>query len=176
MMLPFGLNIQGIVGIAVSVVLATLLVIEKVGHADTRRDLVEFTRLYGGEKSAHQRTQLNYREAAEKARAADAANAARVKAEQSAITQKREAEYEARIADARARAERLHRGSQAAANPGGPGAAGVSRPGATSGGPDGPPAEGGLSQSDALIATEQAIQLEELQRWVREQSRVEVSK
>ena len=84
------LNGQGIAGIAVSLCLAVLLVIQK---GDTRHWMDEstrFERLYRAEQSAFAGTVSNYRAAAETARSADLANAQRVASEQRAINQRSE--------------------------------------------------------------------------------------
>jgi len=96
------------------------------------------------------------------------ANARRVETAQNAITEEVTRDYEARIADLRRRAERLR---QARAPAAGPGGGGASLPGAGSaaGGPDGGAADNGLSLEQRIVATEQAIQLDELQRWIRRQ-------
>jgi hypothetical protein len=89
------------------------------------------------------------------------------------ITDAISADYERRIADVRARAERLR--DQLAANPRRP--AGPDLPGISdaAGGADGAAGEAGLPAAycplpDGVIATEQAIRLDELQAWVREQA------
>jgi hypothetical protein len=117
-------------------------------------------------------TVANYRAAAEKARQADAANKARVEAEQRSINERTSHDYEARLAAARALAERLRHGSQGAAYPGAGGTApvpGVSSPAAGSAQAPG----NGLPVDTALLATEQAIQLDELISWVIRQHAVD---
>ena len=126
--------------------------------------------LFHGEEAAHAATVANYRAAAEQARQDDAANLARVKSEQATINERTEDDFETRIAAARALAERLHRqagrpaadpgAGQAAPVPGVPTAAGSAPQGA---------GESELPRPDALIATEQAIQLDEIIKWIRAQ-------
>ena len=125
------------------------------------------------EKKAFDETVANYRAAADQARAADKANADRVALEQSKVNQER---TETRLADADAHYQRLRAQSAAAAHSGSGGAAPVSgaRPdrsaAAGASGQDGLPqpasATGAdsdpFSLSDRLIATRQAIQLDEL--------------
>jgi hypothetical protein len=101
------------------------------------------------------------------------ANVARVTAEQKTIADERTKSYESRIADARARADRLrgassiHQGTaDATGMPGVPAAPGL---GQASG-------QGGLSAGDALIATEQAIELDELIKEWRKQSAIDPNK
>ncbi len=124
-------------------------------------------------QAAHAATVANYRATAERARRDDAANAARVRDGQQRINERTRTDYESRIASARARAERLR--VEAAAS------AARSRAGGNSPVPGLPAASRGASEasredrfphSDRALATEQAIQLDELIRWVREQSAV----
>jgi hypothetical protein len=127
------------------------------------------------EKSAHATTVANYRAAADRARRLDAENIARVKAEQTAINERTSHEFEARIAAARAHAERLRRQpTGSAANPGSAGATPVPGVPAASGRAPRTAGEDGLSVTDRLIATEQAIQLDELIKWVKRQAGVDV--
>ncbi len=169
------INVQGIVGIAVSAILAILLGLQMTHTRHWHKQSDRFEHLYDAEKIAHQGTILNYREAAETARKADAANKARAQREQVAINTEREQSYEARIADARARADRVRREQgTTAAHPGSSGGAPVSRlPGPPSDDGAASP-EAGLSLDDRLIATEQAIQLDELIRWVNSQTRIDL--
>ena len=168
------LNPQGIAGIAVSFALAVLLVVQKGETRHWKMQSCRFEQLYRGEQSAFAATVANYRAAAEAARADDLANAQRVAAEQRAINQRSSNEFEARLADARARAERLRLEAAATrANPG-------SRPGpplpglpASAGRADQAAGENRLPAPDALIATEQAIQLDELIKWVKAQAKVD---
>jgi hypothetical protein len=111
----------------------------------------------------------------EAARASDAANKTRVEGEQSAISQERGSSYEARIADARARAAERVRRPAPAANPGRGGTAPVSGLPAPAGGTTEGSGQDGLSDSDRLIATEQAIQLDELIKWVKAQHVIDVN-
>jgi hypothetical protein len=126
------------------------------------------------ERGAHSATVAGYRAAAAQARAADAANAARVKADQAAINERTADDYQNRIAAARAAAGGLRRTAGAATDPGGggatpvPGLSAAAARAAESAGQD------GLSPPERLIATEQAIQLDELIHWVKAQREVEV--
>ena len=114
------------------------------------------------------------RRAAAAARAADQANARRVAAGQPAINERTANDYETRLADARARAERLRvqppppqpipalaEQRHCPAYPLPPEAA------AQAAGQDRLPA------ADALTATEQAIQLDELIKWVKAQAAID---
>lgn len=128
------------------------------------------------EQQAHQTTVANYRAAAEVARRMDAENVLRVKAEQAAINERTSHEYQARLAAARAAADRLRRQIPgAAANPGGAGAAPVPGVPAPAGGPAEAAGQDGFSVADRLTATEQAIQLDELIKWVKRQAGVDVN-
>jgi hypothetical protein len=130
--------------------------------------------LYVQAEAAHAATLANYRAAAEQARLDDAANVARVRADQAAISERIANDFETRIDSARAGARRLReRAATAAAHPGagrGSSVPGVPTP---AGGAAQAAGEDRLPQSDRLVATEQAIQLDELIKWVRAQAGVE---
>jgi hypothetical protein len=168
------LDWQGIAGIAVSLALALLLVIQKAEIRHWKKQSGELEQLYSKERAAHAGTIANYRAAADAARAADAANLERVSAEQRSINERTEHDFEARLAAARTLAQRL-RGQAAAADPGARGAASVPGLPAPAGGPVASSGEDGLPDSDRLLATEQAIQLDELINWIREQAAVDSS-
>jgi hypothetical protein len=176
------LNPQGIAGIAVALCLSILLVLANGETRHWKGESARYEQLYARERSAFALTVANYRAAADQARAADQANADRVAAEQRGINQRSQNALESRLADARARAEQLRR--EAATGPTDPRTGGASSmPGlpAAAGGaaqaaredrlPAASPAE--LGTGDALTATEQAIQLDELIRWVRAQAEVD---
>jgi hypothetical protein len=124
-------------------------------------------------KAAFDQTVANYRAAAQQARAADAVNAARVKTAQAAISERTADDYETRIAAARADAQRLRDNPTAAAD------SGAGRAAPMPGLPAAPErasqaaGEDELSADDKLTATEQAIQLDELIKWVKAQAGVE---
>jgi hypothetical protein len=168
------LNPQGIAGIAASLCLAVLLVIQKAETHHWKRHGARFEQLYRDGQSAFAATVANYRAAADAARIADKANAERVASEQRAINERTSNAYEARLADARARAEQLRVGAaHAAADPGhrsGPSMPGLPTPAVRSA--QGP-GENRLPPADALTATEQAIQLDELIKWIRAQAEVD---
>jgi len=135
-----------------------------------------YAELLAGERAAHAATIANVRVAAAQSREADAANAARVRSEQASINERTEDDFESRISAARAAADRLRAKSQvgtggrdggATPMPGLPAAAARPAQGAR---------EDRFSDPDRLTATEQAIQLDELIKWVRAQAAVEVSK
>lgn len=155
--------------------LAILAGVQTLDRNSWHRKADQFELSWHQEENAHSRTILNYETAAKQAREADAANKKRVDAEQKAINEQRDQAYEARLADARARADRLRHELEAArAHPGGPGAAPMPGVSNAAGGPDGAADEGGFSLRDRLTATEQAIRLDELQKWVRQQVGVDV--
>jgi hypothetical protein len=165
------LNIQGIAGIAVSLALAVLLVVQKVETRHWKKQSAGFEQRYLQEQTAFAGTVANYHAAAETARAADKATAARVAAEQRAITERTSDDFEARLAAARARAQQLRLRSQAAADPGARRSASLPGLSATAGSPA-DTAQNRLPPADALTATEQAIQLDELIKWVKAQAQI----
>ena len=167
--IPPGLSLKLIVGIACALLLALLVHDRNRWKGKTEH----YAALLSAERSAHSATVANYRAAAEQARNSDAANAARVKADQAAISERTSNDFESRIAAARARSERLRSGAgSAAADTRSGGAAPVPAvPTAAEGTAQGA-GEDGLPQADQMIATEQAIQLDELIKWVERQAAV----
>jgi len=169
------LNVQGIAGLVAGLALAILLVIQKGETHHWKKQSAGYEQLYRSEQAAFAGTVANVRAAADLARAADLANARRVAADQRAINERTAHDFEARLADARAHAQRLQHSAQAAAdsNPGAGGAANLPhlpaapRSAAQAAGAD------RLPVPDALTATEQAIQLDELINWVRAQAKVD---
>jgi signal transduction histidine kinase len=173
MMLLRLLNVQGIAGIAVSLALGILLVIQKGETHHWRKQSGQYEQLYQDEQAALAGTVANYRAAADAARSADRAAAERVAAEQTKISQEKSDELETRLAAARAAAERLRHDAEAAADPRGRGATPVPGLSATPGQPHQSAGENGFSIPDRLTATEQAIQLDELIKWVKAQAKVD---
>lgn len=120
------------------------------------------------------------RRAAALAEAEDAANAARAERDQIRVSQEVNDDYVAQLAELRRRYDALRVRSRAAgASPGGGADAPVPGLSHAPGGAYDPAAEAGLSSggraledSDALIASEQALRLRALQEWVRGQARV----
>ena len=166
------LNIQGIAGIAVSVALGILLLVQKGETRHWRKQSASVEQLYREEQAAFATTVADYRAAATQARAADQANARRVAADQRNISERTEHDFEARLAAARADAQRLRIAAQAAANPGAGRSASMPGLSAGTGGAAEAAGQDGLPPPDTLIATEQAIQLDELIKWVRAQAQV----
>jgi hypothetical protein len=170
------LNIQRIAGLAVSVALGILLIIQKGETCHWKKQSGQFEQLYRNGEAALAGTIANYRAAAEAARAADEANLARVSAEQRAINERTSNDFEARLTAAHALAQRLRgQTASAAADRGGGGAAPVPGLAAPAGGAAEAAGEDGLSLPDRELATEQAIQLDELIKWVRAQAAVPVN-
>jgi hypothetical protein len=168
------LNWQGVVGIAASLCLAVLLVLQMGETRHWKKQSGQFEQLYERGQSALATTVASYRVAADAARRADQANASRIAAAQRTINERTSNDYQARLAAARAAAQRVHRAAQpAAADPRAGGDAPVPGLAAAPGGAAQAAAQDRLSRSDALTATEQAIQLDELIKWVKAQADVD---
>ena len=168
------LNWQGMAGIAVGFTLLVMLTVQKLEAVHWKKQSETYEQLYQQEQAAFATTTADYRAAAAEAAAADKANASRVAAEQSAINERAEDDYQDRIAAARALAERLRgEAARAAADPGG--RPGTSVPGlsAAAGGVAEAAGQDRFPVADRQLATEQAIQLDELIDWVRRQAKVD---
>lgn len=135
------------------------------------------------EQAAHLGTVNAFLAASERAQDDAEANAARVRAEQETITDAKLADYRADLAALRARFERLRARDTAAADPRRADPAGLPQLPATPGRADAAPAQDRLPPAgdrqaleltlpDALIASEQALQLQALIDWVAAQSAV----
>ncbi|MBA2466360.1 MAG: hypothetical protein H0V46_01990 [Sphingomonas sp.] len=178
-MIPRILNLQGMLGVGAALLLSVLLLVKAGEVRHWRKQAAHFERLHLVEQSAAARTVANYRAAAETARSADKANAERVAADQRLISERTTNDFEARLVDARARALRLQLESRTAPAAGGAAraapvpaarqAAGAAR-GAAEKDRLSLPAD--LSLEERLMATEQAIQLDELFKWVNGQAGV----
>lgn len=169
---PGTVSLKLIVAIGCALLLALLVHDRNRWKARTSH----YAELLAAERAVHSANIGNIRAAAEQARRADAANAARVRADQAAINERSIHDYESRIAAARAAAERLRgRAETVAADPRAGGATGVSALPAAAGVAAQAAGQDRLPESDALIATEQAIQLDELITWVRRQAAVPVN-
>ena len=169
------LNPQGIAGLAASLALGLLLIFAKADARHWKKQSGQFEQLYRDNQAALAGTIANYRAAADAARAADLANAERVAAEQRQINERTKDAFEKRIADARAAAQRLRAGA-AEADPRGRGDAPLPSVPAPAGGFAEAPGQNRLPQSDALTATEQAIQLDELIKWVKAHVAVDLNR
>ncbi len=175
-MIPRMLNLQGMIGIAASLLLLGLFLVKAVEARRWHKQADRYERQYLAEQGARAATIANYRAAAETARKADQANAARVAAEQRSISERTTHDLEARLADARARAQRLQLGARTpAAAQRGRGAADLPAAGAAPVVADRAAAQDGFPLADRLIATEQAIQLDELIKWVNAQAGLQTS-
>ncbi len=180
-MIPRFLNLQGVIGIAAVLILLGLFLVKAGDARHWRKQSGRYEQLYVAEQGARAQTIANYRAAAETARQADLAHAGRVAAAQRTISERTTHDLETRLADARSRAQRLQLETRPPAAAGGRrGAAAVpaARPAAGPAGgaaaQDGfPLAANSLSLEERLIATEQAIQLDELIKWVNAQSDVD---
>ncbi|HET8750481.1 MAG TPA: hypothetical protein VFM42_07050 [Sphingomicrobium sp.] len=171
------LNVQGVAGLAVSLALGLLLLVQRGETRHWKQESGRFEQLYRADQSALGGTVANYRAAADAARAADIANVERVAAEQREINERTAHDYEARLAAARTDARRLRgEATTAAADPGRRGIPPVPGLPAPAGGTAEAAGQDRLPQSDALTATEQAIQLDELIKWVRSQSMVKTAR
>lgn len=152
--------------------------------ADRDGQIIRVSLERDAEAAAHLGTVNAFLAASKQAQKDAEANAQRVAREQEIITDAKVAEYRADLGDLRARAGRLRNAAgraaidpghaDAAGLPGLPGAAG--RIDAASGEAGFPPAgdqqAGALSLPDALIASEQALQLDALIGWIEAQSTV----
>ena len=168
------LNAQGIAGIAVSLALGILLLVQNGETNHWKTQSTHFEQLYGQEQSALTDTVVNYRAAAEAARAADRANIVHVTAQQRAISERTANDFEARLAAAHSRAQRLReQTASASADPGRGRAADMPGVSAAAGGIAQGASENGLPDPDRELATEQAIQLDELIKWIRAQAQVD---
>jgi hypothetical protein len=110
----------------------------------------------------------NVRKASHEAERLQTANLTRVTKQQDAISERVSNDFETRIANARALADKLRRDH---ANRSAPGNAAMPATGESTGQPVEAPDENGLS--DRLLATEQAIQLDELITWVEAQQNID---
>jgi hypothetical protein len=180
-MIPRFLNLQGMIGIATALLLTSLFLVKAGEARHWRKQSGRYEQLYLGEQGARAQTVANYRAAAETARREDLANANRVAAEQRTTSERTSHDLEARLADARARAQRLQLGQGSPAAAGGSGRAAAVPAAGTAPGAAGRAAEENgfslaaksLSIEERLLATEQAIQLDELIKWVTVQAAVE---
>ena len=170
--IPQRLALKLAVGFACIALLALLVQDRNRWKAKTQ----QYAEQLADERAAHAATVASVRAAADEARNADAANVIRVQSEQATINERSKNDFESRIAAARAAAGRMHEYTEgtAAARSGGatpvPGlSAAAARPAQGAG-------EDGFPDADRVTATEQAIQLDELVKWVRAQAAVEVSK
>jgi hypothetical protein len=166
---------RGCIGIVGILALSVMLAIRTGEAHHWKKQFGIEQQAFATEHAAFTQTVANYRAAALQARIADAANSARVTGKYSVINKDRTDALTSRLADARALDQRLRSNAKGPANLGGGRAAPVS--GLSDPGPALTQASGqdGLPHSDALIATEQAIQLDELIKAVHQLERVDVN-
>ena len=165
----------GIAGLAASLCLVLLLVIQKGETRHWKKQAGQFEQLYRENQAAFAGTVANYRAAGEAARAADRAAAERVESQQRTINDRSEHALEIRLADARTRARELRGAAQGPADPRAGRSAPVPGLSIAAGGADQAAGQAGLSPEDALTATEQAIQLDELIKWVKTQAAIDTN-
>lgn len=123
------------------------------------------------ERKAHQETIFNFKKAQADAEAVQAHNLARVAKASKEITNETLDDYNRRVADLRERYKRL----LAQGNRSAPLDAQMSTVSDTAATVNAAAQQDGLSASDALIASEQALQLDALITWVERQAKVENS-
>ena len=174
MMLRY-LHWQGMAGIGVALILLVTLTVQKLEAVRFKKDSERFEQLYHQEQAAFATTVANARAAADAARAADHANVERVAAEQRIINERTAYDFETRLAAARADARRLRLHKQGTADPGT--GRDTPMPGVSPAASDPAQAAGKdrLPLPDSLTATEQAIQLDELIKWIRAQAAVDTN-
>jgi hypothetical protein len=158
---------RGCIGIVGILALSVMLAIRSGEARHWKKQFGVEQQAFATEHAAFTQTVANYRAAAAAAREADRANAARVVAQQVSINKERSDALTSRLADADSRYGQLLASARRAASSGRP-AADVptayasGSPSAAAAGQD------GLPHADALIATRQAIQLDELIKWVNQ--------
>lgn len=164
--------------LAVAIVFPALLWSQLVTVPGLRADLAEAEAGLAAEQAAHLGTVNAFLAAAKQAQAEAEANARRVAREQETITDAITSDYRSALAGLRARFDRLRARNAAPSDPRHADAAGLPGLPDPAGRADAPagedrlPAAGGLSLGDALIASEQALQLQALIDWVKAQAAV----
>ena len=164
---------QGIAGLAVSLTLASFLTMQWLDAKHWKARSANFEQLYQEEQATLATTVADYRQAAAAAQSADKVNADRVAAAQTGINERTASDFETRIAVARARASRLRLQPQATADTRAGTDASVSGLPVATRRPAEAAGQDRLHDPDQLTATEQAIQLDELIKWVRAQNAVD---
>jgi hypothetical protein len=158
-------------GLIAALVVGIGLLALKVEVRTAERDTVR-TGL-AAEQQAHKQTEMNYRAASAEAQRQAAANVARVKSEQAAITERNLNDYQARLADVDARYERVRAQLAARTDLRSSHAAPMSIAS------DATCRAYGGTDCDALLARlkaaeKQTTQLVALQEWVRQQAAVKI--
>lgn len=126
-------------------------------------------------QAAFDKTVSDYRHAAELQAARERENLARVQAESTANAKEAENEYQTRIAAARATAARLRAQLESKVNSSSDSDIPVSGVSASATGTTKESEAGGFSIDERLTATEQAIQLDALTKWVIRQHNIKVN-
>jgi cell division septum initiation protein DivIVA len=152
--------------IATGLALAALGIALLLAKADARH----WKKRAGQEQAAHAMTVANYKAAQTAAEARQSANLARVAQDQQRITDDAKNAYNRALADARAKYDRL----RSQGNRSTPGNAVLPTAGQGASGTAETPGQDGFL-ADALLATEQALQLDALITWVEAQSAVSTS-
>lgn len=139
----------------------------------TRSTLEKRTDRLRATEAAYAQFQADVKAKTELARLQDAQNKARVERDQVQVSQEVSSEYQAKLADLRRRYDALRLQRPAQANSSGSRGPAVPRVPDAASGADAGSGEAGLPLTDALIASEQALQLQALQDWVRGQTAVD---
>src|SRR3954447_13912654 len=105
-------------GIAASLSLGLLLLIQKAQTSHWKKQSATFEQLYRQDRTAFATTVASYRAAAAEAEVIDQADVRCIAADQAAITERTTNDFQARLAAARSAAQRLRQQSEAAADPG----------------------------------------------------------
>jgi hypothetical protein len=162
---PFALFLirhwQAALGLAVAAILAALLAV-RTGQRDEARAAL------ASERRAHALFAERVRARAEQIRADFTAFARRVERHQDQVTQEVSNDYQTRLAALRADHDRRLRAPSPRAHPGGAGRADLPRLPGTAG-----RADAAAPPADDFACRANSLQLEYLQRWVREQQGVE---
>ena len=157
------LGLGGLLALALGVYVLALK--SELRHAGKER--ARYEELYRGATRARLLTIANYREASALASAAAMANKLKLEADGRRVAAQVGADYEKRIAGVRAVAGRMREDRAARSNSGSSPGAGLSGAGDAAARVDDPAKGAGLSFDQRLVATEQAIQLDALQQFVR---------
>ena len=153
------------IGVAVALFLAWVARIDHLRAAHLKQ--------YQAEHAAYVQFQADVKAKTELARIADAAHKAEVERDQNKVTMEVSNDYQAQLADLRRRYAALQLRNNAKANSGGGRSSAMPGVPNTASGADDTAPQAGLPPEDALIASEQALQLKGLQDWVRGQEAVE---
>lgn len=169
---------QVALGVVAAALLASLLLLRTSERDAARSELAR-------ERAAHALFAARVQARAEEVARRFSERSRRVERDQQRISEEVDRDYQDRITDMRRRADALRVQLDAArrTNPAGAGSASVPGLPGSAGGADGAAgdpglpargsADGQLSLEERVIATEQAMRLDALQRWLRAQARIE---